>query len=101
MLLEKTDTFTLELDFVEVDKHSEVKKNYEEENLDFGSITYRTALKLVRNGSSTIRFGDLVDYVGIARSDNTLYPFSKGRYNNYDLKRVPTRYYVGEDNNFD
>eukprot|EP00944_MAST-04C_sp_MAST-4C-sp1_P003885 g3885.t1 len=60
----KTDTFTLELDFVEVDKHSKVKKDYEED-FDFGSITYRTALKLVRtrNDSSPIRFGDMVDYV--------------------------------------
>mgnify|MGYP001496654778 CR=1 FL=1 len=71
-----------------------------EEDFDFGSITYRTALKFVRhNDISSIRFGDMVEYVGLARSDDTLYPFNKRRRNNYNLKRVPTRcvYYIEGD----
>ena len=95
----KTRAFTLELDYVEVNKHNKTKKDYEED-FDFDSITYRTALKFVRhNDISSIRFGDMVEYVGLARSDDTLYPFNKRRRNNYNLKRVPTRcvYYIEGD----
>ena len=86
-------TFTLKLDFKEVDKYTKIKKekDREEKDLDPGSITYRTALKLIRGTSLLpIRFGEKVEYVGLARSDHTLHPFCKWRTTNKYVE-LPTR----------